>query len=321
MKKITLLLFFFIVNILFGKSILIISSYHDKYEWTNLCLQGIIETFDNKYDTKIFFMDTKRISPEKFNEKAELAWNMYLEEKPDLVMLGDDNALKLLANKFGKTDTPVVYFGINNNPRKYFSSHYTNITGILERPPILLYYRVLKNIIPDAKRSLILFENTTSSRIDASIFKETESLEVEDLKIDHEVISDWEHWKKTIFNSNEKYDFIVLSGFFGLKNKEGFTIKDTDVVEWTSANLDIPVFTHHDYTVYDNGATGAMTIKGYTHGKLAGTIALDILENKKNPKLILPQTDKTAKLYFNIKQIKEFNITVPSIYKVHAVFK
>ena len=101
------------------KTILAIESYHSDNAWDASYLEGLQETFGKDYTLVSFEMDTKRQPKSLYQKQADLAWLKYQELKPDLVILGDDNAMKFLGPKFIMTETPVVFLGINQNPRDY----------------------------------------------------------------------------------------------------------------------------------------------------------------------------------------------------------
>ncbi|NQY94644.1 MAG: sugar ABC transporter, partial [Campylobacteraceae bacterium] len=104
------------------ENILVIESYHAQYPWDKSYKEGLREILASKYNLIFFEMNTKRIDKKHYEKMANLAWKKYKEVRPSLVILGDDNALKYLGYRFAKTNTKVVYLGINNNPRNYFIS-------------------------------------------------------------------------------------------------------------------------------------------------------------------------------------------------------
>ena len=101
------------------KKVMVINSYHAEYPWVvahNTALKNVLE---DKVDLSFFDMDTKRFPIDKHKERASLAMAAFETEQPDIVVLTDDNALKTLGNKITLSGTPIVYLGINDNPRKY----------------------------------------------------------------------------------------------------------------------------------------------------------------------------------------------------------
>lgn len=302
-------------------SVLIIESYHPVLAWTSQCEQGITEELAKDYVISTFYMDTKRIPEKEFALKADKAWKRYMESKPDLVMLGDDNALKLLGPRFAETKTPVVYFGINDNPRRYFHTIPENITGVLERTPVVPWLRHLKRIVPWADKALILMDQSvTSEAIRDLVFQGSKQINVGGIVVEYKLVSSIEEWKNSV-NNAKKMDFILMPTFHALKNEKGKAVSMEEVIVWTSANSQAPVFTNQDYTVWDKGVIGAYVIYGKNHGKLAAEMARDILQNRKSPGRTMPKTERDGVFYFNSKQLQRFKIELPADIRAISIFK
>ena len=327
MKKTITLLFTIIVAIVFisgnsfaqNKKILIIQSYHPLLAWTAQCDNGIQSVLGQNYTLSFFYMDTKRIPMQSFSKRADKAWRKFIEIKPDLVMIGDDNALRLLGHKFSKTQTPVVFFGINNNPRFYFDHLPENITGVLERTPVKPLLRFLLRIFPNAEKCLILMDSSsTSEAIIAVVFEGRKNLKIGKITVVYKKAKDWADWKDIVSHSIG-YDILITPTFHSVKDERGINIGINDIVEWTSANSAIPVFSNQDYTVSSKGVVGAYVIYGKSHGRLAGEMALEILE-KKSQKIMM-KTDREGTLYFSREQLGRFEIKLPDDIKKRAVFQ
>jgi len=305
------------------EKILIIQSYHPDLAWTAQCEKGIKEVLGSLYEIHSFYMDTKRIPNSEFKQSSDAAWKKYLEVKPVLVMTGDDNALSYLGGKLSGSGIPVVYFGINNNPRIYFANHQLpqNITGILERTPVIPWLRFLTQIIPDAKKALILMDSShTSESIIDIVFQKRKSVEIGNLKAYYRTAESFNEWKE-IISSPDNFDFILMPTFHAIKDKNDKNASVEQVIEWTSANTLIPVFTNQDYTVNSKGVIGAFVIFGEMHGKMAGEMVLEILENKKSPSEIKTKTDIGGKFYFNRDQLKRFKIILPEKIETNSIFQ
>ena len=88
---------------LLGKQkILIIESYHSEYSWDQSYIQGIKSVFKDDFELLYFQMNTKRLPKTAYEERANKAWEHFQKTKPDLVILGDDNALNYLSLRFSK---------------------------------------------------------------------------------------------------------------------------------------------------------------------------------------------------------------------------
>ncbi len=157
MKRLWLLYSVMIISCItlkaFAAHILVIESYHAEYLWDIEYKKGLTESLGNNHRFSYFEMNTKRILKGQIEQKANLAWQEILNLKPDLVVLGDDNALKFLASRLRNTSIPVVYLGINNNPRNYDLAGAKNITGVLERPLLKRSILLTKQILTGAKKA------------------------------------------------------------------------------------------------------------------------------------------------------------------------
>lgn len=294
-----------------GRSVLVIQSYHPDLDWTRLCDQGIRDTLGADHEISTFYMDTKRIAQSQFDQRAQEAWQAYLDTAPDLVMLGDDNALRLLGNRFADTDTPVVFFGINNNPRTYFDRLPTNITGLLERTPLFPWLRYLREIMPQAKRALVLMDTSLSSAAIINVtFQNRASISISGMEVEYRLVSDWHQWQTAIGQSAD-FDFIVSPTFHSIKQLNGAAVDIDRLISWTSANSSAPLFTNQDYTVSDHGAAGAYTLSATAHGAQAAEIAALILGDGQQPSTIMFQVDKAGLYVFNRQQLDRHRITLP----------
>jgi len=294
-----------------GRRILIIESYHPVLEWTSLCEQGIRETLGKQYDIHTFYMDTKRIPETEFGSRADAAWDTYQKLQPELVMLGDDNALRLLGRRFAQSKTPVVFFGINNNPRNYFDTLPPNITGVLERTPLIPWLRYLRDIFPQARKALILMDSsmTSDSIINVTFQKRTE-ISISGMLVEYRIIPGWNEWM-TAVTRQKGFDMIIMPTFHNVRMENGDSVDIHTLIEWTSANSSVPVFTNQDYTVSSRGAAGAYTLNAKAHGAQAAEMVSAILGEGVAPSTMIFQKDNEGLFIFNQQQLKRFGISLP----------
>ncbi len=303
------------------KSILIIQSYHPDLAWTVQCEKGITSATGSKYRIETFYLDAKRLPETEFLRRAEAAWVEYKKTGPALVMIGDDIGLRLLGPKFAETQTPIIYFGINNNPRQYFVKLPDNITGVLERVPLFPWLRYLQPIIPWAEKALVLLDSSSTSEAILNVtFQKRTSVVVSGLNTEYKIARDWNEWKNIVKNA-KGYDMIIMPTSHALKKEKGDHVSFEEVVEWTSKNSSVPVFSNQDYAVSSKGAVGSFVIYGEAHGRLAGEMAMAILEGEKRPQDISPKMDSKGKFYFNQTQLDRFHLTLPEKIKTQATFQ
>ncbi len=326
LKKHLLIIIFLLSSLLFSikndNTVLIIGSYHPELAWVDQCEEGIESSIDSNIQVVKFYMDTKRIPESSFNQKVIEALRLIEEVKPDLIMLGDDNALKLIGPELAGKEIPVVFFGINTNPRHYFENLVlpSNFTGVLEHFVVIPWIGHLKKIMPDAEKALVMFDHSsTTEAIIHTSFYDSNVINIAGLEIEYNILPDWNNWKQCVQNCSE-FDMIILPTFHAVKDKDK-AIDYNEVIRWTSRNTKIPLFTFQDYAVRDDGCTGAFVLHGVSHGKVAGEMVQMILIDKKPPGKIVPVPDTSGKFFFNKKQLKRFSIALPEYIKNDAIFK
>lgn len=294
--------------------VLLIESYHAEYLWDQEMMKGLESSTKGKIELLRFQMDTKRLHEDVYEERAELAWQYYREVKPDVVILADDNALKYVGSRLSNTDTPVVYMGINENPRNYLSQK-MNITGVLERP---LYKRTIKYIneilYVGNDKVLILFDNgTTTQAFKKQVFKESDSLTVSGVKTDLKVVSKFDKWKKTIEEAESAGYRAIVVGLYQRVFDDGKHVDSEELLEWTSANSGIPVFAFWRMSVGKGKAVGGMVLCGEEQGRAAGNMVLEILEGKPTNR-ISPVTPDRGRFVFSRSELARWKIRLP--YKI-----
>jgi len=292
------------------ETIFVIESYHKEFGWDRSYLEGIKGVLGERYDIKTYELDTKRLPQKEWEARADEAWRLYKDMKPIAVILGDDASLMMLGKRFETTTTPVVYLGINNNPRHYVSSG-KNITGILERPLIKRSAMSIKEIIKDAKNILILFDTDTTSKIVfAEEFKSRESLKILDVSLDIKLIDSLNVWMDTIREAQGRYDAIIVGLYQNIKDSDGVVVPSDKVLEWTSKNSTVPLFGFWDFSVGEGKTVGGLVQYGKIQGEEAALLLLDVLKGKDITK-IFPSKGESGKYLFNKKELERFGLELP----------
>lgn len=293
-------------------NILVVESYNAEYAWDASYKQALDETLGKNHTLEYFQMDTKRLPKEQHAAKADEAWSRYEKLHPDLVILGDDAALKFLAPRLSATTTPVVYLGINNSPVIYPGATARNFTGVLERPFLKRNVAIAHELLPKAKRALIMFDNdTTAHVIRKDTFGDQNVANINGIDTDLTLFLDWDQWKKAVLDAKKNnYDMLFVGLYHTLRDSSGKTMNPEDVVRWTSDNAPVPTFGFWDFSVGAGKTTGGLVLLGKEQGKAAAEIALKILAGAK-PADIPPKMSERGRLLFSKKQLDRLQLTLP----------
>jgi len=302
--------------------VLLINSYHVGHGGSDLRVSGFKERFPLRYKLHELYMDTKRKSPNEFDAIADRTWSKYLNLKPDVVILNDDNALRLLGARISNNETPVVYMGINNNPRLYFGGVIPqNVIGVLERHLIVSLVRHFSTFVPmKNKRVLILFDEskTSDSVIDVSLHGKKQ-LVVNDITVDIQKHMFADDYINAALNASEGYDFTVLDTFYTLKTSTGQQVTGNEILSAINRTSKIPMFSVTDYAVGENAAVGSMFMSMEKHGADAAELTVEILDSGKFQ--LQYHSTKSDTFVFNKSMLKRFNLTLPPELIDQAIYR
>lgn len=314
-KKIIIFLLISINIFSANRKILIIGSYHKEFQFQQDYINGIKHTLGNKYDYYEFFLNTKRIPESEFLEMANKAFDYYKEISPDLVVLGDDNALKLLKDRFILEKIPVVFLGINANIRNYFKHRPSNFTGVLERPFYQRNIAFVKEILPSTKEVLILFDDSeTSKTILKESFQGKFTTKLLNMNINIRLTNSYDTWKEIVEKESSKYGVVILGLYATVKDKMGKSINENDLIEWTSNNVQKPLFGTWSFSVGKGKTIGGLVLSGSDQGEEAGKIIQRILEKGEKPISIFPVTAEKGEYVISKYEANRWRVTIPSKY-------
>jgi ABC-type uncharacterized transport system substrate-binding protein len=303
------------------RSIFIVESYHVEYPWDISYKEGLSESLKNNYKLTYFQMDTKRLPKDEHSKRADAAFEKFKKGNYDLVILADDAALKLVGPKLVAEKIPVVFLGINNNPRNYFEVMPTQFTGILERPLFRRSISFIKDIYPKAKTIITIWDSDITSNVSIQeIFGDKEQINVNGIDVTYKSIGDWNDWKNFITSMKDHYDVVVFGLYHTIKDETKKQIDAEEVIKWSSQNTPIPSFGFWDFSVGADKNMGGYVLYGKTQGFEAGKLVKQILEEKVSPKDIPPKYIDEGKFTFSKKQMDRWKVQLPNEIKTQSNF-
>jgi ABC-type uncharacterized transport system substrate-binding protein len=295
------------------KDIFLIESYSQEYKWDQDYVKEIKKYLGVKYKIQTFQMNTKVLPKNQHEKIAQFAFEKILKVQPILVILGDDAALKYLGSKLEEKKIKTVYLGINNNPQEYFNQNPNYITGVLERPLINSSGEYIKELIPKAKKILILFDDDVNSIIvQKDFYRKKPNILSSGIEYDFKTVSSYSDWQKNIINAGNNYDAIIVGLYSALLDSNKNNVDSENVIHWTSEKSKIPVFGFWDFSIGKEKAIGGLVTTAESQGKAAAELSLKILSNKN----LLPRTYNPIYLQegifiFSKSELKNKNLILP----------
>ncbi len=307
-----------------GNKIAIVHSYSPTMSWVINLGDGVKKVLGDKYEYEEIFMDTKRIDKSKFKEVAEATLNKLESIKPRLVIVSDDNALKLVG-RYIDAETPVVFAGINASLRDDYPWLFEkdNMTGILERP---LIKRNLQETMEafglESKKILVLMDDSLTAQYFFKLDLDSkDTFSVMGAQVNVFKSGDFSDWQRKILSTKDDgYNLLLLAGAFALRDEKGNSISAIDVAKWISNNSPIPPFTTHLQQIGEGLLVGGLQLSGRIMGEDAAKIAKQILDNNIKPKSIFPQRQSAGDLKYSKAEIKKQGLTLTPKYQKLVIF-
>lgn len=296
--------------------VLLIESYHSGYEWDKSYLLGLHEELDPSIEMVRFEMNTKRRPESQFDSIANDAWAFYLERKPQVVILGDDNAFRLMYPKLYDQPIAIVFLGINSNPRRLLMQYsgQAQVTGVLERPLLLKNLSEISKMINKRQVKVrVLFDSGTTSKIASEFIIEQYNLLKDSIGVEVEVhnIALFKEWQAKVSSAKlEGFDAILVGLYQTLVDEHQENVPAHLVIDWTNQHSLVPLFTFMDYAVGKGKALGGVVTFGQSQGRATAQIINRIL-NGEGADLIPIQIDTQGKALFSRSEAERWNIMPP----------
>lgn len=298
---------------LYAAKVVVIESYHQGYQWDKEYYQAIIDKLTPQHQVSHFEMDTKRLAKEHYAERAELAWQFIVEQQPQLVILADDNAVHYLHQRLNHSQIPVVYLGVNMNPREYHLNEHKRFTGVLERPLLKRSLLLLERLLPQAKhrKILVLFDGSNTSKIAAEYISKQPSSMLSDIEVHILQLAQLAEWRQQVRAAKDNgYSAIVVALYHAVRDEHDQSVDADNLLEWIANHTPVPNFGFWGFSIYANGNLGGYVLDGYHHGSIAADMALRILTGEK-PENIFPITDDLGQYRFSRAAIKKWQLKLP----------
>ena len=296
--------------------IMLIHSYHQELQWVEDVTRGIREELLEGHALSIHYMDTKRIPVDMFQQAADEAFQEFKEQKPDLVIICDDNALKLLGLKISAT-TPLVFCGINGDIRADYPwvVKEAHVTGVMERP---LIKRTIAEFIKQTghhyKKALILLGGSPTARAfhlydlgNQARLSVNRTTSADVLRI-----SDLESWKNAIRDSRTNgYDLLLVAGFGAMKDSEGRYVSLDELSNWVGKHSPVPALTVHKQAIAKDKIMAGMIVSGTIMGQDVARLANLMLNTPVNSGKISIVTQNLGRYIFSRSALRANGIEPP----------
>lgn len=303
-----------------AQTVLVISSYHREYPWDNDYLNAIHTVLGEHNQIEEAFLDTKRLHPDEFEASADRALAITERVQPDVVILGDDNALKFMVPRLEPLAIPMVFLGVNSHPDEYGFGHVTQLTGVLERPLYRQQVRHLRKVLSQRDRFLILMDDSPTMRFAVTEAWGTQrTIEIQGSILDIVNTNQADEWLEAVRTAQEQYDAVIFGTYHTIRYSDGSYAEPDDLMALAYADSQVPLFAFWDFLVGPGMAAGGYVLAGYDQGLAAARKADLILRGM--PVSSVPITRGEAGLYlFSRSGIDRWGLRLSTLTASQATF-
>ncbi len=321
------------------KRVLVVSSYDREVAWSKLTNAGFCAAmlkcgyFETQAQADEFtktdsvetrrvvvrklWMDTKRRNSRQEMDDTSLAIYAFAKTfKPDIILLGDDEAVEYVGTKFLDSSVPVVFWGVNITPVKYGlvdsparPGH--NVTGVYQAGHYVESLKLLKAMAPRAKTFAMLSIESAAGRSHCKTVDYLNRKGALPLRLVTTVATnDFELWKAKILELQGKVDAFYLSHYSGMKDRNGAAVPAKEAARWYLENVKIPEAVGFRQCVRDGMLCG-VDDAGFDQGFQAVVIARDILDKGARPETYPPVTPREGAAVVNAQRARMLGLSLP----------
>ncbi len=195
-----------------------LNSYHEGYPPSDEAMAAMREGFRRPgFLLREFFLDAKRHPGEgSLRSRAAAALDQIRAFRPEVILASDDDAVKfVVAPYLWHGPVPVVFCGVNWSADSYGLPR-EHVTGMVEVLPVDDAARMLRRFRPEARRLLVLSEDSTSEKRNTRLMdRRWRRLGFEP---EYALVSGFKEWKTRFAEAQGRFDSSYLPTSGAIRN-------------------------------------------------------------------------------------------------------
>ncbi len=327
---------------IYGKSrktrIIVVSSYHREYLWSQETHEGLCSAFlefgylndksqideftksdyveSSRAIIKKLWMDTKRKSSKQdMAASAVQIVNEIKQFKPDAIMLGDDNASNYIGAQFLDTGIPILTWGMDVTPLKYglmdsLEAPGHNVTGTYQSFFFQESLEFLKKIVPGIKTFAVLSDDSETGRAKMKRIQQLADAGKLPVKLAAAVATNsYSEWKAKALQLQDQVDAFFILNHSTIKGDAGEPVDQLRIGAWYLHHIKKPECAPEEQFVLE-GMLSAAEDSGFKQGYGAVKALREVLSKGKNPATLPCRAPSRGPLIVNRERARMLGITL-----------
>jgi PAS domain S-box-containing protein len=293
-----------------GPQALLISSYHPGFPTFFRQIEGVESVLAPAgVDLDVEYMDSKRFgTPEDIRAfRDKLAKKLARLPRYDVVLTADDNALRFAeANRKDLfPDTPVVFFGVNDQALAHARGRDDDFTGVIEAVSMEGTLRAIFRLQPEVRTVYAIVDGTPSGGADLLTYLSKRPL-FPDRKLAVLSLTDltWAGLAERIRALGSEDVILLLSAY---RDAAGEPKSFEEGLKLVLGNAPVPIYDLWEHGL-GQGVIGGKVISHFEQGRRAARMALDILRGTPVRDIPVVEGTEANRYVFDYRVLRRFRI-------------
>ncbi len=294
--------------------IYVIYSFTESYDWEKNIDIGLEKFFKKhiNYLVRKFYLRTQFTSDEKNEElMANKAMHLIKQWNPDLVVLVDDKAQKLIGEQLiNNPKIKVVFVSVAAPLKDYNYENAKNITGVKQVLPLTPFEAMVDKIVPNRPKTFTyIYDDEYSSLVFLEQIKNYKWNEIE--IVDYVKCSNLNELSAAVKKAEKNSSYLLVSILSSIKKDDSskLYLSTEDTNDWILKNSKIPLL-----SLSENMGVITIANSPLEQGLSAGEMIEKITTYNDPINKIPIKTSKWFSIIINEKKCKEYDINLPDIY-------
>jgi ABC-type uncharacterized transport system substrate-binding protein len=306
----------------FAADVFIVQSYNIEYEWDAEYIASLKAVLGAEHNYTIRELDSKRKQAEEWQETAKKVVEEIKKTRPDVVIVGDDNAMASVGSVLNGSKIPVVFLGVNGTLKDYGVEDSLNVTGVLERPFFEQSVRHLRKVTTRNKRFLVLMDDSvTMQNAVNETYGDQRKVFIQNTQVDFFLSNSAEQWQEKVRTAvDEEYDAIIIGTYHTLRWSDDTYFAPASAMAFLRAESVIPVFSFWNIFIGADKAIGGYSITAYEEGKAAARLAQLVIRGV-SIENVPPITSVSGQYIYSKKGLEKWGVKLTTLTRSQAIFQ
>jgi ABC-type uncharacterized transport system substrate-binding protein len=237
--------------------------------------------------------------------------------RPRILISMDDEARAYIAREYGgRNDVNIIFGGVDETIDSQPFFEQKNVTGILEKLPLLATQELLKYLSNKPLTLMIIGDASVSAQAEA---KQIIRYDWGENKLLSSIqIKDFQSWQEKILENSDASDIIFITGYRQLRRSiySDDIVPGQEVIEWTSAHTKSLLFANDNDFIEDGGII-TLACSPREQAREAALLALKIIAGK-NPTELPIKSGQEFFVHLSKSRLKNRDLLLPQIYESSA---